>query len=426
MPDETPWSARLGALLLSRADALVSLGTEDYPPKTRRRLKSINVASFTIAISCGLFALTYAAEDFSLYRGAVAINLAMMLAGLSVPAFHRRNDVAGALFMAIVLLAGIFLLVALVGRLSGIQVNFVATSAVVFLVFELKRLKLIAVLIALAIALHIAAWILFPQGAVAGRASEAFVVQIYVTIVVTISIIIAVLVYYAFRTAEQAEAETEALLHRILPASVAARLKARPSEAIADSFDAAAILFADLAGFVPLAHSLGAARTVAMLNDLVQRFDRLAAAHGVEKIKTIGDAYMAVSGLPVPLPDNAARLARMALRMQAAADEAGEAFSVELRLRIGIAFGPVMAGVIGADRFTYDVWGDPVNLAARLERSGEVGSIHVSSAFRDALSEEFEFVHRGAIGVKGMDDEDTWFLVGEESNERDRPVEGIE
>jgi adenylate cyclase len=283
----------------------------------------------------------------------------------------------------------------------------------VFLVFELRRMTLIVSLIAVAIALHIAAWMLFPEGAVPGEENDAFLAQLYITIVVTISVIVAVLVYYAFRTAEQAEAETEALLGRILPGSVVERLKERPGQPIADSFDQAAVLFADLAGFVPLAHRLGPGRTVEMLNRLVQSFDRIAAEHGVEKIKTIGDAYMAVSGVPRPHSDATARLACMALAMQPVADGVGEALEVELRLRIGIALGPVMAGVIGSERFGYDVWGDPVNLAARLERSGETGKIHVSSAFRDALAEKFAFVHRGSIEIKGMPAEDTWFLIGE-------------
>lgn len=415
---------RLGAASAGRAGALISLGTQSYPPKTRRRLKSVNVGAFTIAASCALFALTYALEDFSLYRGAVAVNLAMMAAGLSTPAFHRMNDIAGALFMAIVLLAGLFVLVSMVGRLSGIQVNFVATSAAVFLVFELKRLKLIVSLIVAAIALHIAAWILFPQGAVSGRADSAFMVQLYITIVVTISIIVAVLVYYAFRTTEAAEAETEALLLRILPTSVVDRLKARPSQPIADSFDEAAVLFADLAGFVPLARQLGPARTVDMLNDLVRRFDRLAAAHGVEKIKTIGDSYMAASGLPVTRSDSAARLARMALRMQDAADETGRDFGVALHLRIGMALGPVMAGVIGTQRFSYDVWGDPVNLAARLEQTGVAGRIHVSRAVRDALADGFEFSSHGLIEIKGLGTEKTWFLEGEREAGRIPPPAG--
>ncbi|HEX9905764.1 MAG TPA: adenylate/guanylate cyclase domain-containing protein [Propylenella sp.] len=416
----TPQMEGLGRRLTGAPGRLIELGTSPYPPKTRRRLKSINVGSFTIAVSCALFALTYAMEDFALYRGAVAVNLAMMAAALSVPAFHRINDMAAGVFIAAALLLGLFVLVALMGRLSGIQINFIATSALAFLIFGLRRMLFIAVAIGVAITLHIAAWLLFPEGLIGEGVTAGFLTQIYVTIVVTISIIVAVVVYYAFWTAEQAEAETESLLGRILPASVVERLKLRPGEPIADSFAEAAVLFSDLAGFVPLARQLGAARTVAMLNHMVHSFDRLAATHRVEKIKTIGDAYMAVAGLPEPQPDDAARLARMALRMQAAADETARAFGVDLRLRIGIALGPVMAGIIGRDRFGYDVWGDPVNLAARLESTGEPGRIQVSGAFRERLGDDFAFAYRGSIDIRGVGAADTFFLVGPARGASDR------
>lgn len=399
--------------LKRRAVALAELGTSRYPPKTRRRLRNINVACYTIAISCALFALTFALEDASTYRVAIVINLLMMVDALIVPAIHRIHEVAAALFMAAVLMGGLFVIIALVGRESGIQINFVAASFLAFLILELRRLSAIVLIIAAGIALHIASWILFPHGMAHGEINPAFLMRLYITTVVTISIIVAVAVYYAFWTAEHAEAETETLLHRILPVQVAERLKARPDDPISDSFSEAAVLFSDLVGFVAIARSLGASRTVEMLNRLVHRFDRLAAEHGVEKIKTIGDAYMAASIGGSSAAENAAGLARMALRMQEAADATGAEFCVDLQLRTGMALGPVMAGVIGSQRFGYDVWGDPVNLAARLENAGAPGRIQVSTAFRDALADTFAFEPRGAIEVKGVGSEETWFLLGE-------------
>jgi adenylate cyclase len=313
--------------------------------------------------------------------------------------------------MTISFYLGLVLLVALVGRESGIQINFIAASVALFPILGLGRLRLIATLIAVAIVLHVACWLIFRNGYV--EADPFFLLQLYATVVATISVIIAVIVYYAFWIAEYAEAETAALLHRILPAPIAERLKAEPDAAISDSFGEASVLFSDIVGFVPITRELGPARTVAMLNDLVHGFDRLAAAHGVEKIKTIGDAWMAAAGIPTPVPDHAARLARVALGMQALADDAGSRHGVRLRLRIGIALGPVMAGVIGASRFGYDIWGDAVNLAARLESSGEPERIHVSDAFREALAADFTFTPRGATAIKGVGLEDTWFLVGE-------------
>lgn len=397
--------------LASRARWLVELGTAGYPPQSQRRLRNINVGCYVISISCGLFALTFALEDAERYRWAAIVNLVMMAASISVPVLHRVHEVAGALFIAAVLMSGLFVIVALVGRDSGIQINFIAASAMAFVIFELKRLRYIAMIIGVAIALHIAAWFMFPEGLLPPPPDEEFLLRLYVTTVVTISIIVAILVYYAFRTAEQAEAETESLLHRMLPMQVAERLKAAPGSAISDSFSDVAVLFSDIVGFVPVAHSLGAERTVAMLNDLVLGFDRLAEAHGVEKVKTIGDAYMAVSGVPVPADDFAARIARMALGMQQVADETGARFGVSLQLRVGIALGPVMAGVIGAKRFGYDLWGDAVNLAARLESSGKPGRIQVSKTFRDALAQDFVFALRGVREIKGVGATETYYLL---------------
>jgi adenylate cyclase len=401
-----------GRRLVAGLGALVELGTAGYAPKTRRRLRNINVGCYTIAVSCVLFALTFALQDATRFRGAIIINLVMMVAAFSVPAFHRLHELAGALFVSSVLMLSLLGIIALVGRESGIQINFIAASAMAFVVLELKRLRYIVLIIVVAIALHIVSWLLFRTGLVTSPADDAFLLRLYITTVVTISVIVAVLVYFAFWTAEQAEVETEALLFRILPAPVAERLKAQPGVPVSDSFDEVAVLFSDIVGFVPIARSLGAARTVAMLNDLVHGFDRLAANHGVEKIKTIGDAYMAACGLPRPTPDAAARVARMALGMQSIATETGVRFSVALNLRIGIALGPVMAGVIGAQRFGYDIWGDAVNLAARLESSGKPGKIQVSKSFRDALVEEFAFAPRGAREIKGVGAVETFFLLG--------------
>jgi adenylate cyclase len=426
MVDKTTTALGLRQRLLARAAGIISLGTSGYPPKTARRLKSVNVGAYTIATSCLLFAITYAVEDATLYRDAVILNLVLMAAALITPVFHRFNELAGPLFIAFMLMSGLFMLTAVVGRLSGIQVNFVAASAAVFLIFELRRLPLIAFLIGIAIVLHVAAWVMFPQGILGEAVQPGFLTRLYINVVVTISIIIAVLVFYAFRTAEQAEAETEALLHLILPSQVAERLKDKPGEPISDSFGDASVLFSDLVGFVAIARSLGAERTVEMLNHLVRSLDKLAAEKGVAKIKTIGDAYMAVSGVPNPSPGDAKRLARMALRMQDVADETGAAFGLTLRLRIGIASGPVMAGVIGTERFSYDIWGDAVNLAARLENSGEPGRIQVSSSFRHAVGDSFRFTRRGTIEIKGVGQQETWFLVEEVGTTEDGAMCGAQ
>ena len=209
---------------------------------------------------------------------------------------------------------------------------------------------------------------------------------------------------------ERAKAETDELLRNILPETVVDRLKEDPGETISDSVESASVLFSDLKGFVPTSKALGPERTVALLNDLMKAFDEAAARNGVEKIKTIGDAYMAASGVPEPVNDHCCRLAHMAHDMMQASQEVGRKHDTDLIMRIGIATGPLMAGVIGAKRLTYDVWGDTVNLAARLESSSLPGRIQISREVMEAIDGSFELEARGPVEIKGMGPLDTWLL----------------
>lgn len=180
------------------ATRLAELGTSGYPPQTRRRLRNINVACYAIAVASALFALTFALEDVSRYRVAVAINVMMMVDALFVPAIHRLHEAAGALFMAFVLMGGLFVIVALLGRESGIEINLVAASVLAFLILELRRRAYIVAIIAAALVLHIVAWLWFDTGLLPGEPDHAFLTRLHVTTIVTISTIVAVAVYYAF------------------------------------------------------------------------------------------------------------------------------------------------------------------------------------------------------------------------------------
>jgi adenylate cyclase len=230
---------------------------------------------------------------------------------------------------------------------------------------------------------------------------------------------IAAVVYYAFRLAEDAQAQTEALLRNILPDSIVDRLTDKPDAVIADSFEEASVLFADLKGFVPLAKTLGPERTVGLLNEMMRSFDRLAATHGVEKIKTIGDAYMVAAGVPEPVPDHAPRLARMGLAMLRATEELAMEFDAPLHLRIGIASGPVTAGVIGAKRLTYDVWGDTVNLASRLEEYAEPGQVLVSEPTAMEVMDRYGFGPVRIVQIKGKGPTPVRTLLGPPSADGD-------
>jgi len=216
--------------------------------------------------------------------------------------------------------------------------------------------------------------------------------------------------YDQLALAEQVNAQSRALLRKILPDFVIDRLMARPEELIADAFRDASVLFADLEGFVGIARKLGGQQTVGLLDNLTREFDGLATCHGVEKIKTIGDGYMAVAGVSQPRRDHCERLARLAIDMLAATRHVAEETGVKLRLRIGIAAGPVMAGVIGVNRFSYDVWGDTVNLAARLEQQAQSGQILVSSRVKARLDSRFEFGASRRVNIRGLGLGEAWAL----------------
>ncbi|MEW6304416.1 MAG: adenylate/guanylate cyclase domain-containing protein [Verrucomicrobiota bacterium] len=210
----------------------------------------------------------------------------------------------------------------------------------------------------------------------------------------------------------QAEQEkSERLLLNILPKAIADRLKQGETR-IADSFPAVTVLFADLAGFTELSGRVSADQIVDSLNSIFSAFDVLAEKHGLEKIKTIGDAYMVVSGLPQPRADHAEAMAGMALDMLAEVKRLNAANGTSFSMRIGIHSGPVVAGIIGKNKFIYDLWGDTVNIASRMESHSLPNQIQVTEATSRLLDDKFQLEPRGAIEVKGKGEMRTFFLKG--------------
>ncbi|HET7684919.1 MAG TPA: adenylate/guanylate cyclase domain-containing protein [Candidatus Limnocylindria bacterium] len=242
-----------------------------------------------------------------------------------------------------------------------------------------------------------------PEGLV-----QAFAVLNIATVAVIVFLVLA-----AF--AEQRRAAQERLhdlLVNVLPAVIADRLTTSQRGAIADQHPEASVLFADVVDFTPMSRRLPAAQVVGMLDRLFTDFDELVDASGLEKIKTIGDAYMVAAGVPAPRPDHAHALARLGLEMLAVARRHRRDDGTPLELRIGINSGPVVAGVIGRRRFLYDLWGDAVNTASRMESHGAPGEVQVTRATYELVRDAFACEPRGTIEVKGKGPMETWFLRG--------------
>ena len=208
--------------------------------------------------------------------------------------------------------------------------------------------------------------------------------------------------------------KSERLLLNVLPAAIAERLK-QGEATIAESYADVTVLFVDLANFTQLSERTPAPKLVELLNEVFSTFDQLTERHGLEKIKTIGDSYMAVGGLPIPCSNHAERVARMALDMRTAIRDLNASRGIGLAIRAGIHSGPVVAGIIGRQKFSYDLWGDTVNLASRMESHGQAGEIQVTEVTKRKLEHLFQFTPRGLIQIKGKGELPTYLLNSPDS-----------
>jgi len=392
--------------------AIARIGIRDYPPDTQRRLKIVNVFSFLVVVTTFIYAIQLWMSGDETMMPVVLINLGLAVILSFVPLMHRFNEMAGGLLLVVAEFTALIGFTSYFGRLGGAPLQYFVAAAAPFVIFEARRIWLVFVIVTTALVLHLVAWFQFPMEAARLYADQKVIDSLYIQGAITTFGLIAACVYYAFRLVESAKAETEMVLRNILPDVIVERLKAAPGQTIADGFTEASVLFADISGFVRLARGLGPEKTVALLNRLVTAFDELAQQHGVEKIKTIGDAYMVASGVPVPRADHAQALAAMALDLVATVRTVAAEENINLNVRIGIAAGPMTAGVIGKNKFSYDVWGDPVNMASRLEQSSEVGRITICPTCYAALKESFILSPRGLIGIKGVGEQEAWFLDG--------------
>jgi adenylate cyclase len=251
---------------------------------------------------------------------------------------------------------------------------------------------------------------------------DGFVRTFDVLNIVVVSAVAMLLLVTFARGRDAAQARVEALLLNVLPAEIAQRLQSDPNS-IADHFDDASILFADVVDFTPLAGELDAREVVGLLDRLFTSFDELVDRYGVEKIKTIGDCYMVAAGVPTERWDHAQALAELALEMRERVKTClPDHPDHDLRLRIGISSGPVVAGVIGRRRFLYDLWGDTVNMASRMESHGTPDVIQITRSTWQLLRDDFVTEPIGLVEVKGKGEVETWRLVGARARTRRLPA----
>jgi adenylate cyclase len=408
----------LSMLSNSFLSKIVSYGTDNYSRGTARRLRQTNAFNGFIFVLYGLFAAFYASVDWHALRPLVIAILATMPLFLIPPILHRVNDYAAMLSIAVINGGALALLAYIVGTASGVHFFlFAAPAAIVFFGPHHVRVAAFITVCILVLFLLVELY-LPPQGSIA-HASPTLLMGVRAACVSGVMGLIFMAVYFAIRMLENAEAalereldRSEGLLLNLMPMSIASRLKNNPNEIIADHFDEVTILFADIVDFTPRASQSPPREVVRYLNRVFSEFDRLAEKHRLEKIKTIGDAYMVAGGMPDPQVGRAADVAKMALEILDVTRKLSAELHEDLAVRVGIHIGPAVAGVIGTRKLFYDVWGDTVNTASRMESHGSAGRIQVTEDTKRALGEAFRFERRGTVEVRGKGEMELYYLTG--------------
>ncbi len=398
-------------LLVRCSDWALRYGISGYDRETKKRLLIVNMAGYLSALSCLSFIISFSIQDFINFKWMILGNFISAVITTTAPYWHRYSSIASPIVLTTTTAIALFFFVSELGRDSGIHLNYIGAVAIAFVIFGLSHLRLIAFVIVVCIVGHVSCHFLFPTGRIQMAAGDPFIAQMYILSATTIMIILGLVVWYAFRVAADAEARSARLLNNVLPSQIADQLIEYPNDPIADRFDEATVLFADIVGFTSMSERLEAEEIVSILNQLFSKFDTVGMEYRIEKIKTIGDAYMAVSGVPDLKEDHADRMLKMAISMLKIAKNVSQQNNQKFDLRIGIATGPITAGVIGKAKFAYDVWSSTVNLAARLESSGQTGRIHVSEETHRYLKNDYKFEPVKSSKLKGIGLVKSWLLV---------------
>ena len=389
---------------------------QHWAESVTRRQRVLNIATWIAAVVTLFFGIMQIVTGPKILALGL-VNVGTAIAFMLIPLLHRFGDVIASLTFVTVAFASLTYVGWHIGTDSGLQFYYIVSASLAVLVLGVEHLVMASVVVAIGAGLTIASQFVVPGDT--GIQPRWAVEFGFVLTTISACVMIFATVYYAMREVSRAEAameveygRSEALLANILPATIAARLKDPAHGVIADRYEDASILFADIAGFTERASHMPPAELVRFLDRLYTTFDRLVDKHGLEKIKTTGDSYMVVSGVPQPRADHVEALAALALDISRAVGDLRDPTGRPVPLRIGMASGPVVAGVVGARRFFYDVWGDAVNVASRMESTDPEGRIQVPQDVYERLRDRFELEERGDVEIKGKGVMRTWYLVG--------------
>lgn len=381
-----------------------------------RRQRVLTITALLAVLVTTSFVIVQFLTGPATWRDA-SINIVAAVIFAIVPLLNRFGELVAPLTLIGTAYVAVFTVSWDLGTGGGAQYFFLVGACLAVLLLGTDHIVLAATLAAIAAGLMIALEFLVPRNT--GHQPDWVLSLSFVLTTVSACVMVVVTVWFAMREVRRAEAvmeveydRSEALLANMLPSSIAARLKDPARNLIADKYDDASVLFADIAGFTERASDTPPATLIRFLNKLYTEFDALVDKYGLEKIKVSGDSYMVVSGVPWPRRDHVEALADLALDMAGTAAALTDPLGNTLPLRIGLATGPVVAGVVGSRRFFYDVWGDAVNVASRMESTDAVGRIQVPENVYQRLKDDFELEERGEVNVKGKGVMHTWYLVG--------------
>jgi adenylate cyclase len=393
------------------------------PARTRHQVETVarHLRVLTVTTRIGaVISIFFGIEGLVVGQDVVWIATVNLFSGvffLLTPLLYKFGELVAPLVFYFVAYATITVVCWHLGTGSGMPFYYLVAATLMVLILGVDHIVLASVLAAFGAASVVALEIFVPYNT--GLQPDWALRSGFVLTVISAFAMVVAVAWYALRETRRArlamEAEyerSERLLTNILPATIAQRLKDPSRNIIADKYDDASILFADIAGYTKRASDTTPTDLVRFLDRLYTDMDALVDRHGLEKVKTSGDSYMVVSGVPVPRDDHLEALACLALDMADAVADLKDPQGREVPLRIGLAAGPVVAGVVGARKFFYDVWGDAVNVAARMETTDVEGRIQVPQNVYERLNHAFLLEERGEVDVKGKGVMHTWYLVG--------------